>query len=159
MSVPAAEDAVVGSTPPDDDGGRLAFLAEVSRLLADSLDLETTLATAAGLALPHFGTWCMVDLVEAEGGPKASLREEGVYSVNRRNELVWAVPLKAGEEPGDSVGLAIRQLSSGPAAVVAAPAGPASGVLPTTGGGAGAVALLGGLLLVGALAWRRARSA
>ena len=31
-----------------------------------SLDLETTLATGAGLGLPHFGTWCMVDLVEAD---------------------------------------------------------------------------------------------
>jgi signal transduction histidine kinase len=51
----------------DDDGRtRFAFLAETSRCLADSLDFETTLATAAGLALPHFGTWCMVDLVEAD---------------------------------------------------------------------------------------------
>ena len=38
------------------------------------------------------------DLVEAEGDPKASLREEGVYSVNKRNEMVWTLPLKAGEE-------------------------------------------------------------
>lgn len=49
-----------------DGGARLAFLAETSRCLADSLDLETTLATGAGLALPHFGTWCMVDVVEAD---------------------------------------------------------------------------------------------
>lgn len=45
---------------------RLAFLAETSRSLAESLDVETTLATVAGLALPHFGTWCMVDFVEAD---------------------------------------------------------------------------------------------
>jgi len=54
---------------PDDDGDsrtRFAFLAETSRCLADSLDLETTLATAANLALPHFGSWCMVDIVEAD---------------------------------------------------------------------------------------------
>ena len=38
------------------------------------------------------------ELVQAEGTPKASLREEGVYSVNKRNELLWAIPLKAGEE-------------------------------------------------------------
>jgi signal transduction histidine kinase len=48
------------------DIARLAFLAETSRSLADSLDVEATLATAAGLALPHFGTWCMVDFVEAD---------------------------------------------------------------------------------------------
>ncbi|HST63542.1 MAG TPA: GAF domain-containing sensor histidine kinase [Longimicrobium sp.] len=45
---------------------RFAFLAETSRCLASSLDFETTLATGAGLALPHFGTWCMVDVVEAD---------------------------------------------------------------------------------------------
>ncbi|MDB5306592.1 MAG: hypothetical protein JWO38_794 [Gemmataceae bacterium] len=38
------------------------------------------------------------DLVQAEGSPKTSLREEGVYSINRRNELMWNLPLKAGEE-------------------------------------------------------------
>lgn len=38
------------------------------------------------------------DLVQAEGDPRASLREEGVFSVNRRNELVWTLSLKPGEE-------------------------------------------------------------
>lgn len=42
------------------------FLAETSRCLAGSLDYEITLATSAGLALPHFGTWCMVDVVEPD---------------------------------------------------------------------------------------------
>jgi hypothetical protein len=44
---------------------RFAFLAETSRCLSDSLDLETTLATVAGIALPEFGVWCMVDIVAA----------------------------------------------------------------------------------------------
>jgi len=38
------------------------FLAEASRLLADSLDYETTLAMVAGLSLPYLGAWCIVDL-------------------------------------------------------------------------------------------------
>lgn len=38
------------------------------------------------------------ELVGAEGDPKQSLREEGVYSVNKRHELLWALPLKPGEE-------------------------------------------------------------
>lgn len=64
-------DAVDGSPAPTgatslDPDSRLAFLAETSRCLADSLDYETTLATSAGLALPHFGTWCMVDVVEPD---------------------------------------------------------------------------------------------
>jgi signal transduction histidine kinase len=62
-------DGGVAGAEPAPSGGRarLKFLAETSRSLADSLDVETTLATAAGLALPHFGTWCMVDFVEADG--------------------------------------------------------------------------------------------
>lgn len=45
----------------------LAFLAETSRCLADSLDYETTLRTVAGLALPFLGSWCIVDLVDSDG--------------------------------------------------------------------------------------------
>ena len=37
------------------------------------------------------------DLVAAEVA-KSSLREEGVFSINKRNELLWTVPLAAGEE-------------------------------------------------------------
>jgi len=38
------------------------------------------------------------DLVHADDSPKSSLREEGVYSVNKRNELLWNFTLKGGEE-------------------------------------------------------------
>jgi len=38
------------------------------------------------------------DLVKADENPKLTLREEGVYSVNRRGELLWTIPLKSGEE-------------------------------------------------------------
>jgi signal transduction histidine kinase len=47
--------------------GAAAYLAEASRLLADSLDYEDTLATVAALALPHLGGWCIVDVVEDDG--------------------------------------------------------------------------------------------
>lgn len=66
--------------------------------------------------------------------------------------------LSAAQRPTDSVGFAIRQLASGPSRDVAAPAGPASapgGRLPATGAGAGA--LLGAVLLMVALGWRRVR--
>lgn len=46
---------------------RFAFLAETSRTLADSLDFHSTLSSVSSLALPHFGTWCMVDIVELDG--------------------------------------------------------------------------------------------
>jgi len=38
------------------------------------------------------------ELLRADGEPKSTLREEGVYSVNKRNELLWTLPLKPGEE-------------------------------------------------------------
>ena len=44
----------------------LSFLVEATRLLGQSLDVETTLASVARLSLPHFGSWCMVDLCEGD---------------------------------------------------------------------------------------------
>jgi len=38
------------------------------------------------------------ELVTAEGAPRQTLREEGAYSVNKRQELIWTVALKGGEE-------------------------------------------------------------
>lgn len=38
------------------------------------------------------------ELQEADGKPTTTLREDGVYSVNRRSELLWNLTLKAGEE-------------------------------------------------------------
>lgn len=38
------------------------------------------------------------ELISAEAEPKTTLREEGAYSVNKRNELFWNIPLKSGEE-------------------------------------------------------------
>ena len=71
LSVPAPEQWAAGAAT----GGagythgivNLAFLAETSRCLAQSLDYESTLRTVAGLALPVLGSWCIVDVVEADG--------------------------------------------------------------------------------------------
>ncbi len=38
------------------------------------------------------------ELGSAEGAPKVSLREEGVYSINKRNEMLWTLSMKGGEE-------------------------------------------------------------
>ena len=38
------------------------------------------------------------DLLEADRSPECSLMEEGVYSVNKRNELTWSLKLEPGEE-------------------------------------------------------------
>jgi signal transduction histidine kinase len=77
MSTNRLENRQSGGEEPADrrSGGRrrrydtsyASFLAEASRLLADSLDYETTLGTVAMLALPHLGAWCIVDVVEEDG--------------------------------------------------------------------------------------------
>ena len=46
----------------------------MSRLLAASLDYENTLVTVAGMALPYLGSWCIVDVVEADD----SMRRIGI---------------------------------------------------------------------------------
>jgi hypothetical protein len=38
------------------------------------------------------------DYVKGDGDPKIDLREEGVWTVNKRNELTWTINLKPGEE-------------------------------------------------------------
>ena len=38
------------------------------------------------------------ELIEAEGKPETRLREEGAWSVNPRNELVWSFKMQPGEK-------------------------------------------------------------
>lgn len=46
---------------------RQRFLAEASRLLAESMDYPTTLKTVARLAVPSIADWCVVDLMQYDG--------------------------------------------------------------------------------------------
>jgi len=46
---------------------RSAFLADVSQMLASSLDYEQTLQSVAQLAVPYFADWCSVDLLNEDG--------------------------------------------------------------------------------------------
>ncbi len=46
---------------------RATFLAEASRLLASSLDYETTLSAVAELSVPSFADWAAVDILDAAG--------------------------------------------------------------------------------------------
>jgi anti-sigma regulatory factor (Ser/Thr protein kinase) len=43
------------------------FLSEASRLLAESLDLHTTLRNIAQLTIPRFADWCQIDLRTPDG--------------------------------------------------------------------------------------------
>jgi signal transduction histidine kinase/ActR/RegA family two-component response regulator len=52
------------SAPP---ASTAVFPAEVTKVLAASLDYSTTLDTLARLAVSHLADWCMVDVVETDG--------------------------------------------------------------------------------------------
>ena len=60
---------------------RFAYLAEASRCLASSLDYETTLVTAAGLALPYLGAWCIVDVITEGRGTEGGERTPAIRRV------------------------------------------------------------------------------
>lgn len=45
----------------------LLFIAEASRVLASSLDYETTLSNVARLAVPRLADWCVVHIIEEDG--------------------------------------------------------------------------------------------
>ena len=45
----------------------LRFLAEASKILADSLDYETELERVAHLAIPNLADWCVIDLLGEDG--------------------------------------------------------------------------------------------
>ena len=73
---------------PQTDG---RFLAEASRLLADSLDYEETLATVAALSLPHLGAWCIVDLCMGGEMRRAAVihADAGMQVLARKLESSW----------------------------------------------------------------------
>jgi PAS domain S-box-containing protein len=50
-----------------------AFLAEAAKELGGSLDFEPTLQRAADLLVSHLADWCVVDLLEADGGLRAAV--------------------------------------------------------------------------------------
>jgi len=51
-----------------EDGARGRFVASVSRDLAQSLDESATRAAVARLTLPRGDSWCIVDIIELDGG-------------------------------------------------------------------------------------------
>ncbi len=58
----------VARAQAEDARGRLAFLAEASRILSSSLSYEKTLAKVADLAVPRIADWCSVDMADETGG-------------------------------------------------------------------------------------------
>jgi signal transduction histidine kinase/DNA-binding response OmpR family regulator len=77
------------------------FLAEASALLSSSLDYETTLTHVTRLAVPRFGDWCGVDLLQSDG----TLRALAVAHVDpAKVELARALRQKFPENPDAPIG-------------------------------------------------------
>jgi PAS domain S-box-containing protein len=92
---PSAADV---SSPVDSSGNaaersraRIAFLAEASRILANSLDYEVTLRRIAELAVPRLADWCAVDIVADPDAGRwpPELRRVAVTGIDP-DVLAWA---------------------------------------------------------------------
>lgn len=49
---------------------RQTFLAEATRIIASSLDYQTTLSSVAGMSVPSLADWCAVDVLEDDNSVK-----------------------------------------------------------------------------------------
>ena len=84
---------------------QVAFLAEVSEVLASSLDYRATLSAAARLAVPRLADWCAVDVVDADG----HLRRLAITHVDpAKVDAVWAMSHRYRELAEDPVPQVIR---------------------------------------------------
>jgi len=83
--------------------GDLRFLARASLELASSLDYETTLATAARLAVPSLGDWCFVTIAPADDDKQAQ-DQVAMYAAaapgTPLRQLVARYPFAPGLAPG-----------------------------------------------------------
>jgi PAS domain S-box-containing protein len=50
-----------------DSNARAEFMSRASATLASSLDYNATLTAVAGLAVPSFADWCLVDIADSDG--------------------------------------------------------------------------------------------
>jgi len=79
-----------------------AFLAQAGKVLASSLDYETTLRAVAKLAVPELADWCAVDLLGDDGG----LRRVAVeHQDPARLQLVRELEERYPSEPNPERGL------------------------------------------------------
>ena len=98
-----------GARPPID------FIAETGRLLSDSF-LCSTLSTAAELAIPLLGSWCMVDVVDGESTRRVIiLHPDSGLQTRARAFFDGHAP-----RSGDPIGVP-RVTSAGQSVVVAPP--------------------------------------
>ena len=84
---------------------QVAFLAEVSEMLASSLDYRATLSAAARMAVPRLADWCTIDILDVDGRQR---RLAIAHSDPAKVDAVWAMSHRYPEAPDDPVPQAIR---------------------------------------------------
>ena len=89
--------------------GMLGFLADVSTLLASSLDYEKTLAAVTRMAVPHVADWCVVDMLEPNGKTR---RLAVAHRDPKQVELGWELARRYPPALGDPR-LPLRVLQTG----------------------------------------------
>jgi signal transduction histidine kinase len=82
----------VARAEAEDTQQRFAFLAEVSAVLASSLDYETTLVRVARLSVPVLADWCAVDIAEETGLRRLAIAHVDPSKVRWADELERRYP-------------------------------------------------------------------
>jgi len=88
----------------------LQFLAEASKLLAQSLDYEASLAQVAGLAVPWFADWCFVDLHDHDMPRRLSI----THIDPEQQQVAWGLWKAQREEDRPLLGPAMVMQSGQP---------------------------------------------
>lgn len=78
----------------------LQFLAEASKVLAQSLDYQASLAQVAGLAVPWFADWCFVDLHDGETPRRLAI----THIDSEKQRVAWDLWDAQSEEESPSLG-------------------------------------------------------
>ncbi|HUE29582.1 MAG TPA: GAF domain-containing protein, partial [Verrucomicrobiae bacterium] len=78
---------------------RSHFLANVSALLATTLDYEATLRNLARLAVPELGDWCVIDLLGEQGRMR---RVAVAHVVAAKESLAWELERRHTMRPDDA---------------------------------------------------------
>ncbi len=90
----------------------LRFLSEASKLLASSLDYQTTLIHVANLAVPQIADWCVVEMLDEKGEPQqVTAAHKDPQRVAWARETRKAVPPDMTEQSG--YGLVIKTKQPG----------------------------------------------
>jgi GAF domain-containing protein/anti-sigma regulatory factor (Ser/Thr protein kinase) len=87
---------------------RLAFLAEASRVLSESLDGEELLRRLTRLVVPRLAEWCAVDLGEGEDA-----RRVAVAGATAAEDAATVVPLRARERTLGALAMATTSANKG----------------------------------------------